>query len=229
MLCIEMKIHYPILFFLFLLMQLNIDAQDSLSDNKSFILLKPTGDFDQRFSYINNELVSIWGYRIGVLVKDKFKTGIGGYIVNHNFDQQKFIAGKGWLFQQNTNLSFGTIYFEPFLIRKKYWESSLVFELGYGKASTDSMYGDIESHTTVKSSHSIVPVGIGFSMNFIMPEINHLHFLTYLGINTMIGLRKTFSKDNYDSWYWSIGSAIFIDKIYFDCKKKNKSRITPSL
>lgn len=44
----------------------------------------------------------------------------------------------------------------------------------------------------------------------------------------MLGLRKTvFETDlkyNYDGWYWSIGSAIFIDKIFSDAKEKKRKK-----
>lgn len=69
---------------------------------------------------------------------------------------------------------------------------------------------------------------MGVSLNLKMPEIKHLHFLTYIGINFMLGLRKTvFETDlkyNYDGWYWSFGSAIFIDKIFSDAKEKKRKK-----
>jgi hypothetical protein len=70
---------------------------------------------------------------------------------------------------------------------------------------------------------------MGVSLNFKMPDIKHLHLLTYIGINFMLGLRKTvFETDlkyNYDGWYWSIGSAVFIDKIFSDAKERKRKKI----
>lgn len=188
--------------------------------------LKPTGDFDQRFSFIENQGVNIWGYRIGLLVNDKFKMGIGGYFLDQNTASVK-LDRKGIPLRQLTKrLYFGTIYYEPFLFRKKRWEMSMLFELGYGKAVLDSVNKIRGRFVTTTEHQDFVPGGFGFSANFIMPEIKHMHFLTYLGINTMIGVRKTiFESDlryNYDGWYWSIGSAIFIDKIFTDIFKKRK-------
>ena len=63
-------------------------AQDTAAGlvpiQKQKLSLKPTTDFDQRFSFINKEDVNIWGYRIGVIVNDKFKVGIGGYFLNQD-------------------------------------------------------------------------------------------------------------------------------------------------
>lgn len=190
--------------------------------------LKPTGDFDQRFSFIDNEGVSIWGYRIGLLINDKFKLGIGGYFLNQNTSGVKLDRNGVPLRQLDKRLYFGTVYYEPFLFRKKRWEMSMLFELGYGKAVLDSVNKIRGRFLTTTEHQDFVPAGFGFSANFLLPEIKHLHFLSYLGVNTMIGVRKTiFESDlryNYDGWYWSIGSAIFIDKIFTDIFKKNKHR-----
>lgn len=192
--------------------------------------LKPTGDFDQRFSFVEDQGVSIWGYRIGLLFNDKFKLGIGGYFLDQNTASVK-LDKKGIPLRQLTKrLYFGTVYYEPFLFRKKRWEMSMVFELGYGKAVLDSVNKIRGRFVTTTQYQDFVPGGFGFSANFIMPEIKHMHFLTYMGVNTMIGVRKMiFESDlryNYDGWYWSIGSAIFIDRIFTDIFKRHKRETT---
>ena len=193
--------------------------------------LKPAGDFDQRFSFIDNEGVSIWGYRIGVAVNDKYKVGIGGYFLKQEVAGIKLDATGVPINRLTKNLYYGTLYYEPFLFRRKRWEMSMVFELGYGKAVLDSV-NKIRGRFLTKTEEQIfVPAGMGYSVNFIIPDIKGLHFLTYLGLNGMIGLRKAvFESDlkyNFDGWYWSIGSAVFIDKIFTDLKRKKKSSNNP--
>ena len=195
--------------------------KDSLPLKKR-LSLKPTTDFDQRFSFIENGGVNIWGYRIGVVVNDKFKTGIGGYFLEQSTSGIKVDADGIPFNQLKKSLYFGTIYYEPFLFRRKRWEMSMVFELGYGRAVLDST-NKIRGRFLTKTEEQIfIPAGMGYSVNFIIPDIKHLHFLTYIGLNGMLGLRKAvFESDlkyNFDGWYWSIGSAIFIDKIYSDIK-----------
>ncbi len=51
------------------------------------ISIKPTTDFDQRFYYTNGEKQNVWGYRVGVLVNDKYKLGLGGYYMNRKTDR----------------------------------------------------------------------------------------------------------------------------------------------
>jgi len=193
---------------------------------KKRVSLKPAGDFDQRFSFINNDGVNIWGYRIGALVNDTYKVGIGGYFLKQESAGVRLDASGTPINQLKKSLYFGTIYYEPFLFRRKRWEMSMVFELGYGKAELDSSNKIRGRFLTKTEKQDFVPAGMGYSVNFIIPDMKGLHFLTYIGINGMLGLRKAvFNSDlkyNYDGWYWSIGSAIFIDKIFTDLKGKNK-------
>ena len=191
--------------------------------------LKPTTDYDQRFSVLEKQDVNIWGYRIGVVVNDKFKVGIGGYYLNQDTTILKINASGKPTSKLQRKLYFGTIYYEPFIFRKQLVEMSLVFEIGYGRAVLDSINSIKNRNRTtslinIEEKQDFVPAGVGISFNFKVPDIKHLHFLTYIGINAMTGLRKTiFESDlrsDFDGWYWSIGGAIFIDKIFADAKAK---------
>jgi len=193
---------------------------------KKKLSLKPAGDFDQRFSFIEKQGVSIWGYRIGASVNDIYKVGIGGYFLKQESAGIKLDASGVPINQLTKSLYFGTIYYEPYLFRRKRWEMSMVFELGYGRAELDSVNKIRGRFLTKSEKQDFVPAGMGYSVNFIIPDIKGLHFLTYLGVNGMIGIRKAiFNSDlryNYDGWYWSIGSAVFLDKIFTDIAGKKK-------
>ncbi|MBU3743809.1 MAG: hypothetical protein FGM61_04575 [Sediminibacterium sp.] len=195
----------------------SVNAPRISATQKKLTTLKPTGDFDQRFEHIGNQSVSVWGYRLGVLVNDRYKVGLGGYFYN-----QLEAAGaidKNGLSELaiKKHASFGTVYFEPYLLRKKRWEMSVVVEAGWGVVNTDSVLLASEKVTIQHSNQHIFPVGTGLSANLIMPDIRGLHFLTYFGINGMAGIRKTFGQTG-SGFYWSISSAIFIDRIFTDIK-----------
>jgi hypothetical protein len=243
--------------YLFIITPVMAQVQDSIirvlpkTDSSATIIkkkkksFKPTGDFDQRFSIINeNKNVNIWGYRIGLLINDKYKVGIGAYNLRANFDsnysRSRNITN---VTQVNQELTFGTIFFEPFLFRKKRWEMSTVFELGYGQTRIDSntIIRRTGTRPTTTSSFKqtrepFVPIGIGLSVNLIIPDKKGWHWLTYFGLNGMIGVRKVLFendfKQNYDGYYWSIGTAIFIDRIFTDIFGKKKkvapASITPT-
>ncbi len=225
------------IFFLLIIAIGNIEilaAQDSIAivPLRQKLNLKPTTDFDQRFSFIDKEDVNIWGYRVGVVVNDKFKVGIGGYTLKQDTTIVKTDALGRPTSKLQRKLYFGTVYYEPFLFRKKLVEMSMVFELGYGRAVLDSANSKRNGNrpatiVNVEDKQDFVPAGVGISFNFKIPDIKGLHFLTYIGINALTGLRKTIFesdlKNNFDGWYWSIGSAIFIDKMFADAKA-NKQR-----
>lgn len=207
---------------------------------KQKLSLKPTTDFDQRFSFINKEDVNIWGYRIGVIVNDKFKVGIGGYFLNQDTTIVRTDRFGNPTSKLQRKLYFGTVYYEPYLFRKQLVEMSLVFEIGYGRAVLDSANSKRNGNrpatiVSVEDRQDFVPAGAGISFNFKVPDIKGLHFLTYVGINAMTGLRKTIFesdlKNNFDGWYWSIGGAIFLDKVVADmkAKKAQKKAILASL
>lgn len=212
---------------------------DSLKNQKPSI--KPTGDFDQRFSFIgtNNKEVNIWGYRIGLLVNDRFKVGIGGYTFKANFDAKKdslrirttTITNVS---QVSQTIYFGTMYFEPYLIRRRRWEMSLLMEMGYGTATIDSTNSNkvvVGRNTTTKNTTStkkepFVPIGMGLSFNLIIPDKKGWHFLTYFGLNAIVGMRTVILdsdfKQNYDGFFYSIGTAIYIDRVFTDISGKRK-------
>ncbi|MCA6439029.1 MAG: hypothetical protein ACRC0I_06995 [Sediminibacterium sp.] len=227
---------------------------DSLKNQKPSI--KPTGDFDQRFSFIgdNNKDINIWGYRVGLLVNDKYKFGIGGYTFNADFDAKKDSTR---IRTQNstqtiTNISqvsqtifFGTVYIEPYLIRRRRWEMSMVMEIGYGKVKIDSSNSNKvyvgtaptpAKNTSATRKEPFIPIGMGLSFNLIIPDKKGWHFLTYFGLNAIVGMRTviydTDLKQNYSGFYYSLGTAIYIDRIFTDItgkKKQKKAASSPSL
>ena len=106
---------------------------------------------------------------------------------------------------------------------------SLLFELGYGNAILDST--DIfKSGTQTKTKTELfIPAGLGVSVNFIIPEIKGLHFLSYMGLNAMVGVRSSVfnsnPNNNYNGLFWSVGTAFFIDKIFTDIKLGKKRKV----
>jgi hypothetical protein len=213
---------------------------DSLKNQKHSI--KPTGDFDQRFSFIgsNNKDINIWGYRIGLLINDRYKVGIGGYTFTTNFDTLKATYRTTTSVSQvNQTLYYGTMYFEPYLIRRRVWEMSMVMEIGYGNAKIDSTsFRKFKTSKGKDTSSAVnqttnrepfVPIGIGLSFNLIIPDKKGWHFLTYFGLNAIVGVRTVVVdsdfKQNYDGFFYSLGTAIYIDRIFTDISGKRKRTI----
>lgn len=196
--------------------------------------LKPTGDFDQRFSFLGNKNVNIWGYRIGILVNDRYKVGIGAYTLNADFDSTyRQTRGLVEATGVSQKLTFGTVYLEPYLIRRRRWELSMLFELGYGTAIIDSLTLVHRSNGTTsplvtQGREPFVPMGWGLSFNYIVPDLRGLHFLTYFGLNAIVGMRRVILESdfqaNYNGFFYSIGTAIYIDRIFTDITRKKTKK-----
>lgn len=193
--------------------------------------LKPSTDFDQRFYYSNGEKQNVWGYRIGVLVNEKFKLGLGGYYMNRSTDQVP-VASQLARSIPVTNrfhktLYLGTLYYEPFLLRRRLWEASLVFETGYGR--TINYIEDKNDQAPIDKHNSVlVPAGAGLSLNFKPPVLFHLRCFRWIGINAMAGYRAAVYRQDrqfsYNGFYWSISGAIFLDKIVDDFRSWKKQK-----
>jgi hypothetical protein len=191
------------------------------------ISIKPTLDFDQRFSYIRNKEVNIWGERVGLLINEKFKIGIGGYYLSDKLSGRKTINTESTQNYINRKLIFGTAYFEPFLYRKKIWELSIPFELGVGK-SINKLYTISDNTYLGSRSKLFIPTGVGVSLSLKAPKIKHLVPLSWVGINFLAGYRYCLLgqtlNTNYNGAFWSVSGAIFIDKIYDQIKSKRKRK-----
>ncbi|MEP7277570.1 MAG: hypothetical protein ABI813_02910 [Bacteroidota bacterium] len=206
-------------------------AQEPIHTKQTGITIKPTTDFDQRFYYVpEGGRQNVWGYRAGILINDKYKLGIGGYYMNRLADKPLTALGSGLkanALALRRQLYLGTVYYEPYLLRKTLWESSLVFETGYGRTVTTSP--DKTTNTMdAKRNALLVPVGIGLSVNIKLPAIFRVQCFRWVGINAMAGYRGILYQQEkqykYNGFYWSLGGAIFLDRILEDWRKRKTGR-----
>ena len=206
-------------------------AAGQTSRSPTSLTLKPATDFDQRFYYVGAEVQNVWGYRIGVLVNDRYKVGVGAYYMNQNYSVTK--TGNGISRQNdptgiiNKKMYLGTLYYEPYLLRKNLWESSLVFETGYGK-TVNAMYQQANGELTERREGKIIPAGVGLSVNFKLPALFNIECLRWVGINAMAGYRLSIYQDDkqyhYNGAYWSLSGAIFLDRVVDDFNQWRRQR-----
>jgi hypothetical protein len=196
--------------------------------------VKPTTDFDQRFSFIRNQSVNIWGQRGGVLLNEEWKVGVGVYYMNDTKMLSRQIVSAGGIPSHylTQSLIFGTGYFEPFLLRKKYWELSVPIELGYGKASS-KVYETADDVIIRTNSKVFLPTGAGLSLSLKLPSLTHFKPLGWVGINFLAGYRycllENIYKTDYDGAFWSVSGAVFLDKVFDDVRSWKRSRRKPAV
>ncbi len=212
------------------------DANDSLvvkkntSINKKRIrTIKPTTDFDQRFSFFKNSQVNIWGQKIGVLINDEWKVGMGGYFLKDKFQGVKLNTTSPTPSNVyiNRDLYFGTVYLEPFLFRKPWWELSIPFEVGVGKTTLTYYYASDNAQYDTKIKY-FFPTGLGLSLSLKLPPGETFKPFRWIGINFLAGYRydlyQHLYNTDYDGAFWSVSGAIFLDRIFDDYKGWKKKR-----
>ena len=228
----RIKLHLLFAGILLIFLSSNGKAQktDSIVPHKKLIWsIKPSFDFDQRFSFILNKPVNIWGERAGLLINESFKTGIGVYFLSNSLKFNKVDQNGNPFYFAHRDVYFGTYYIEPFLIRKEYWELSVPFEIGFGESFFKVYNGN--NIFLGEDDKFFFPAGVGLSGSVKFPAVRGFKPLRWIGINGLIGYRYSILqnefKTDYDGMFWSISSTFFLDRIYDDYinwRKKRKDR-----
>ncbi len=229
-----------VLFFFFIFSIVILSEVEACSQSDSAkaknISLKPSFDFDQRFSFIRGSSVNIWGERIGILVNEKFKVGIGGYYLSDQLKYKKVDSLGNPFYYGNRHLYFGTVYYEKFLLRRNLWELSVPVEIGFGKSYFD-VYKTYTNALVLRTIKDFVPVGTGISLSFKCPPVFGIKPFRWLGINGLIGYRYDLGtlaanegllpsnySTAYNGMFWSISGTIFLDRMVDDIKDWKKKR-----
>jgi len=213
------KKDFSIFILLFITVAASAQQADSLRKNS----IKPVLEFDQRFYYMEQRWENVWGYREGVLINEKYKAGIGEYYMNQNVTGEpvpKRII-EDVPITQNQKLYFGTLFFEPLLYRREYFETGIVFEGGYGR--TVNTFSNSQTNVTLRSyNRYFIPAGAGVSFNLKLPALFGWQAMRWFGIRFVTGYRTTLwqgdTVHNYAGYYWSVSGAVFLDRIFDDIK-----------
>lgn len=181
--------------------------------------------FDNRHSFIQNKAVTIQGFNLAVLIRQKYRWGIGLYQVIHPYQAfrstKKSSAITPSIFtNRELDLYFVTPNFRYIFFRRTWIEASGELAVGFG---TIDYTIKNENNTQVLSSKKglFVPAGIGLELVFIP--------LRWLGASGSLGYRKSLKtydiNGDFDGLYFSYGVKIFLGTIYkdlkFHAKKKN--------
>ena len=202
--------------------------------------IKFTADIDQRFTliktYNSNDAtnVNVWGIRVGLYFPKGYKVGLGYYFLKQQSLGIKIPSVKlkrdidcPDCYAQR-KLNFGTVYFEPFWIRREYWELSTPLELGYGIAS-EYIYRTFPNTTradteikALSQDGDFFPAGLGVSLSGKLPALRGLRGLRWFGLNGLVGyrhvLKDNLAKEDFDGVFYSISLAFFLDRFTDDLR-----------
>lgn len=208
-----------------------VTAADTLKpgQNEHPVRAKFIPETDQRFFFFKNPStgerarINVWGVRAGFLLPSNVKIGVGYYFTNQRADGQ-------WdgLTIRTRRLSYGTAYVEPYYFRRKYWELSTPFEVGFGTARYE-LEKRQESQQEVRRVWA-VPLGAGVSFSVKFPPILKFKPTRWFGVNFMTGYRLTLqgrvpsNPSTFNGLYYSISPTIFLDRFYEDFRAWRKRK-----
>lgn len=93
-------------------------------------------NFNNRFSYSDNKVYNILGFKFGFSLQYKHKVGLGFNYLYSNIYEFKTIKVDNISYDIKSPLTyyFVTSFYEPILFQNKHWELSFPFQIGVGES-----------------------------------------------------------------------------------------------
>ncbi len=172
-----------------------------------FKKLRPYANVDSRNSFVTSNLTNLSGFQLGVIVNEYHTFGFGIYTLT------KFSKSNSPLnaISEFNRFGYVNVFYEYFLLNKRYLEIDLPFEVGVGGFKANLR--DTSATGLSKIEKWFVPLGAG--VKFIVKPAR------WIGISSMIGYRYIPYKQNlldYDGLYYSLGVWVDFRQIYRDIK-----------
>lgn len=207
-----------------------------------------TASTDQRFYFFEDTRndngrrvpVSVYGVRAGFLyptrrrheaggLRAAFKAGAGFYFVNQTLNRPGLLPNTSESVKRY--LRIATLYFEPYLYRKKAIEVSLPLEIGYGHSRYELISDQTREGEIARGV--FIPAGVGISASYQFPVLFGIRPIHWFGFNVLTGYRFILKRDvpnsniNYSGLYLSIGPSFYLENLTSDFKawrnkRKNK-------
>lgn len=164
---------------------------------------------DGRASFINNELVSIGGVKIGLEYRRVNRFGVGFYGLNNNIDIQSFEDLNQSYNNVFADFSYVTMYYERVVFFNPKWEFSATAHLGSGTVSI-TYQADESDDIQLYADYRMNPVEGSFSGFY------HLNY--WISVGGGYGYRWVFSEvdtleDEYSSDLYILKAKIRLGKL----------------
>ncbi|MBA2611107.1 MAG: hypothetical protein H0U95_03995 [Bacteroidetes bacterium] len=179
--------------------------QDSIHTFR-FKKLRPYVNIDSQSSFKSSNHTIMGVYQAGVIVNEYHTFGLGFYNLT-NFSKNNTSIDALYKVKQ---FSFVNIFYEYFLMNKRFLEIDTPFEIGVG--GFQAQVNDSASNG-INISKLFVPLGAG--VKFIVKPVR------WIGLSSMIGYRYIPYKQNilgYAGFFYSFGVWIDFRQIYRDIK-----------
>lgn len=165
--------------------------------------------FDSRNSFILNQQAKMLGFRVGVEMFDKYRTGFGFYGLRDHIDLPQEIRRYDTL-NQALRFTYSTLFFEYVIYEDFKWEASASFPFGRGKGMVD----------TLSSRYNIPGERVSGDVNVIAPSAGgHYKLFYWLGVGGGLGYRFVVAPErnirrSLSSPFYVIKVKLFLGGIY---------------
>lgn len=209
-----------LLFLLALLFHINVYGQNSPSLFRKLITpdtsLKKgfTFNFDNRYSFVKDSAVNIYGFSLGYRFHKRHQAGIGFYRINSSY----FIKNR----KDKQNLGSPSEILNDIQVRYitpnylytfyKGYRTELIIPFEFGFGTIERAYLNLKTHEIrPPKTKFFSPVEVGILGLF---KVNR-----WVGLKASVGYRKViFTKENFDGLYYSYGVLFFLGNIVHDLR-----------
>jgi hypothetical protein len=179
--------------------------------------LKVLLSLDQRNTFLetktaNNTPVFLRGVKMGLIIYERHKTGLGFYSLANNKRHISRVDGKP--VDIDFTFSYVTLFYEYYFIHTRRWDLGIPFDIGAGEYQAIDPTEHLEG--------VVFPIGTAVDV--------HYKPIRWLSINAMGGYRQVinnYTEINLSNWFYSWGFSINTRNVYEDSRyylKKRKYR-----
>lgn len=165
-------------FVLFSLTLLDCVAQQNNEKKYKFAF-----QFDNRFSSIRGNDITIFGAKAGIQYKNLFRIGLGGSFIISPLDIAYINKKTGAINENRISFWYGSIFNDWILYKNKNWECFVTEQIGFGKPN----------FSREVNNEIVSDIDIPLYVNEISGQVNY-KILSWIGIGAGIGYRNIWNK-----------------------------------
>jgi hypothetical protein len=198
---------YCVLFGLFFNNQVmaEICADTSIPPSNTVKKFKFIHSFDGKKSFISSQKASVFGFKLGLQYKNKFRTGLGLYFQGEPATENyTFNEGATRTVAAKLDFTYLTLFYEPIVFKNKRWELSVPTQLGIGTAQLSY----IDSTQAIPQKTIIYSKSAGVTEVVFMAEYK---LFRWIGFGSGVGLRAMITEDEVIKK--SLNSPIYVFKV----------------
>lgn len=167
-------------------------------------------NFNNRFSYTENKLYNIFGFKFGFSILHKHKVGLGFNYLYSDIYNYKTIKIDNITYDIKSPLKYYyiTVFYEPILYRNIHWELSIPFMLGFG-----------ESYFSYSMNNKRILYNKTNIINFESVLSGHYKIFWWSGIGSGVGYNYNLKENsqinkNFNGLVFYVKIKIFVGDIY---------------